>query len=182
MSLLGRTEMPHITLHILNAQNKLTAHCEWLQTSLTHTYEKAKSLMQIPSLDVVVKAGKFVIPEKGHAGFCPEAGIVYITVDPENSAFCKNDAHSIERMFAHELHHAARWSGPGYGSTLGEVLVSEGLAGHFSIELLVVSTGPGKASILILFSPTIYKCLKTGIALITTIMHGFSEQEICQGG
>ena len=136
MPLLGGAEMPQITLHILNAQKKLTAHCEWLQTSLTHTYEKAKRLMQIPSLDVVVKAGKFVIPEKGHAGFCPEAGIVYITVDPENSAFCKNDAHSIERMFAHELHHAARWSGPGYGSTLGEVLVSEGLAGHFSIELL----------------------------------------------
>ena len=32
----------------------------------------------------------------------------------------KNDAHFIERMFAHELHHAARWNGPGYGSTLGE--------------------------------------------------------------
>lgn len=127
--------MPQITLHILNAQRRLTAHCEWLQPSLIDTYEKAKRLMPIPSLDVVVKAGKFVIPEKGHAGFCPEAGVVYITVDPENPAFCKNDAHSIERMFAHELHHAARWAGPGYGSTLGEALVSEGLAGHFSLEL-----------------------------------------------
>ena len=135
MSILVGAEMPQITLHILNAQKKLTAHCEWLQTSLTHTYEKAKRLMPIPTLDVVIKAGKFVIPEKGHAGFCPEAGVVYITVDPENFAFCKNDKHSIERMFAHELHHAARWSGPGYGSTLGEVLISEGLAGHFSIEL-----------------------------------------------
>lgn len=133
--LLVGADMPQITLHILNAQKTLTAHCEWLQTSLIRTYEKATRLMPIPSVDVVVKAGKFVIAEKGHAGFCPEAGVVYITVDPENSAFCKNDAYSIERMFAHELHHAARWSGPGYGSTLGEVLVSEGLAGHFSIEL-----------------------------------------------
>ena len=133
--LLGDAGMSQITLHMLNAHEKLTVHCKWLQASLTDTYEKAKRLMLIPSLDVVVKAGKFVIPEKGHAGFCPEAAVIYLTVDPENPAFCKNDAHSIERMFAHELHHAARWAGPGYGSTLGEALVSEGLAGHFSLEL-----------------------------------------------
>lgn len=127
--------MSQMALHILNAQKKLTAHCEWLHASLTDTYEQAKNLMPVPSLDVVVKAGKFVIPEKGHSGFCPEAGVVYITVDPENSAFCKNDEHSIECMFAHELHHSARWAGPGYGTTLGEAVVSEGLAGHFSLEL-----------------------------------------------
>nr|WP_253851964.1 DUF2268 domain-containing putative Zn-dependent protease [Pantoea sp. OXWO6B1] len=135
LSLLGNTDMPQITIHILNAQEKLNAHCEWLQTSLTDTYLHVTRLMPTPSVDVVVKAGKFIIPEKGHSGFCSEDGVIYITVDPENSAFCKNDAHSIERMLAHELHHAARWAGPGYGSTLGEALVSEGLAGHFSLEL-----------------------------------------------
>ncbi len=103
--------MSQMTLHFLNAQKKLTAHYEWLQINLTDTYEQAKRLMPIPSLDVVVKAGKLVIPEKGHLGFCPEAGIVYIIVDHENPTFCKNDAHSIERMFAHELHHAVRWAG-----------------------------------------------------------------------
>lgn len=135
MTIFDGTVMSQMNLHILNAQNKLTAHCEWLQIHLTDTYKQAKKLMPIHSLDVVVKAGKCVIPEKRHLGFCPEAGVVYITVDPENSAFCQNDAHSIERMFAHELHHAVRWAGPGYGSTLGEVIVSEGLAGHFSLEL-----------------------------------------------
>ena len=133
--LLSDAEMTKITIHILNAQKKLTAHAEWLQTTLASTYAKAKRLMPLPPLDVVVKAGTSVIPEKGHAGFCPEAGVVYITVDPENNAFCKNYAHSIERMFDHELHHAARWEGPGYGLTLGEALVSEGLAGHFALEL-----------------------------------------------
>lgn len=127
--------MSQMHLHLLNAQKKLTAHSEWLQISLTNTYEQAKRLMPIHSLDVVVKAGKLVIPEKGHLGFCPEADVVYITVDPESAAFCNNEAHSIERMFAHELHHAVRWTGPGYGSTLGEAIVSEGLAGHFSQEL-----------------------------------------------
>ncbi|PWW11111.1 putative Zn-dependent protease DUF2268 [Pantoea sp. AG702] len=133
---LDKSDMPQITIHILNAQEKLTVHCEWLRTTLNDTFVKVTRLMPTPSVDVIVKAGKCVIPEKGHAGFCPESGVIYITVDPENPAFCKNVAHSIERMFAHELHHAARWAGPGYGSTLGEVLVSEGLAGHFSLELL----------------------------------------------
>lgn len=127
--------MSQMILHILNAQNKLTAHCEWLYASLTDTYERAQKVMRVPSLDVVVKAGFPVIPEKGHLGYCPEPGVVYVTVDPENPAFCKNDAFSLERMFAHELHHAARWAGPGYGSTLGEAIVSEGLAGHFALEL-----------------------------------------------
>lgn len=128
--------MPEMTLHLLNAQQKLTAHCQWISTCLTDTYAQAKRVMPLPSLDVVVKSGTFVIPEKGHHGLCPESGVVYITVDPENPAFCKNDGQSLERMFAHELHHAARWAGPGYGVTLGEVIVSEGLAGYFSLELL----------------------------------------------
>lgn len=127
--------MSQMTLHILNAQKKLTAHSEWLRISLTDTYERAKRTMWLPSLDVVVKAGSYVIPEKGHLGYCPEPGVVYVTVDPENPAFCKNDVQSLEKMFAHELHHAARWAEPGYGLTLGEVIVSEGLAGHFALEI-----------------------------------------------
>ncbi|EIE5010501.1 peptidase [Salmonella enterica] len=127
--------MPQMILHILDAQKKLNAHSQWLHTCLTATYERAKRKMHIPPLDVVVKAGKFVIPEKGHLGYCPEPGLIYLTVDPENPALRKNVAQSFERMFAHELHHAARWAGPGYGITLGEAIVSEGLAGHFVLEL-----------------------------------------------
>lgn len=122
-------------LHILNAQDKLTAHSGWLNTCLTETYAKASMLMNLPSLDIIVKAGTQVIPEKGHLGYSPEPGIVYITVDPKNLSFCSNHNNSLERMFAHELHHAARWAGPGYGCTLGEAVVSEGLAGHFTLEL-----------------------------------------------
>ncbi|MBK4728118.1 DUF2268 domain-containing putative Zn-dependent protease [Pantoea agglomerans] len=127
--------MSYMKLHILNAQDKLTARSEWLNTCLTETYAKASMLMNLPSLDIIVKAGTQVIPEKGHLGYSPEPGIVYITVDPKNLSFCSNHNNSLERMFAHELHHAARWAGPGYGFTLGEAIVSEGLAGHFTLEL-----------------------------------------------
>ncbi|AIA71806.1 DUF2268 domain-containing putative Zn-dependent protease [Pectobacterium atrosepticum] len=127
--------MSYMKLHILNAQDKLTAQSEWLNNCLTETYTKASILMNLPSLDIIVKAGTQVIPEKGHLGYSPEPGIVYITVDPEKPSFCSNPNNSLERMLAHELHHAARWAGPGYGFSLGEAIVSEGLAGHFTLEL-----------------------------------------------
>lgn len=61
--------MSQMPLYFLNTQKKLTAHYEWLQINLTDTYELVKRLMPIPSLDVVVKVGKLVLPEKGHLGF-----------------------------------------------------------------------------------------------------------------
>ena len=82
-------DMTQLTNHMMDAQKKLTAYSEWLQNTLFNTYVKAKTLMPIHSLDVVVKAGKFVFHEKGHSGFCTEAGIVYITVEPENDTFRK---------------------------------------------------------------------------------------------
>ncbi|WP_407654918.1 DUF2268 domain-containing putative Zn-dependent protease, partial [Brenneria populi] len=53
----------------------------------------------------------YIISEKGHFGYYPEPGVVYITVDIEKIAFCKNDTQSLERIFSHKLHHVARWAG-----------------------------------------------------------------------
>ena len=36
---------------------------------------------------------------------------------------------------AHECHHAARWQTVGYGETLFEGIISEGLADHFAQEI-----------------------------------------------
>jgi uncharacterized protein YjaZ len=128
--------MSSMELHFLDARGAFTEIRTWLQDSLTETHEKAVALMPLRPLDVVVQTGKRVIPEKGHVGYAPKPGVVFVTVDPDNSALHANVDGSLERMFAHELHHAARWDGPGYGSTLGEALVSEGLAGHFVLELV----------------------------------------------
>ena len=127
--------MSELNLHFLNAQNRLTSDCGWLRRALEVTFAKASQQMLLPSLDVVIKAGKAVIPEKGHLGYCPESGLICITVDPHNSALRQNNAQSLERMFAHELHHAARWACVGYGTTPGGAMVSEGLAGHFALEV-----------------------------------------------
>jgi uncharacterized protein YjaZ len=127
--------MPKMTLHIINARLQLTSSiAEWLSERLDDAF--AVSARQLPLLDtdVILKAGKAVIQEKGHLGYAPERGVVYVTVDPENPILRTNPSRSLERMLAHELHHSSRWDGPGYGKTLGEALVSEGLAGHFAQE------------------------------------------------
>lgn len=127
--------MSSIELHFLDARGELGEIRDWVRDRLTVTHEKASALIALGALDVVVQTGKRIIPEKGHLGFAPKPGVIFITVDPTNPAMLANADASLERMFAHELHHAARWDGPGYGLSLGEALVSEGLAGLFVQEL-----------------------------------------------
>lgn len=127
--------MSSMKLHFLDARGALADLGGWLEAVLSNTYEKANALMALRPLDVVVRAGARVVPQKGHLGYAPEPGVVFVTVDPGNPVLRANAEASLERMFAHELHHAARWDGPGYGSSLGEALVSEGLAGNFAQEI-----------------------------------------------
>ena len=128
-------DMASFTLHVLDARGTLGDLRAWLEGRLTDTFARANAVLPLQPLDIVVQAGPHVIPEKGHLGSAPRPGVVFLTVDPTSPVLRPNANASLERGFAHELHHAARWDGPGYGSTLGEALVSEGLAGHFAGEL-----------------------------------------------
>src|SRR5476649_1482948 len=105
----GRIPMTSINFHFIDARGALIDHRNWLHTRLLETYEKVITLMPLRPLDVIVKAGTHVIPEKGHLGYAPEPGLIFLTVDPASDIFRANQEASLERMFAHELHHAARW-------------------------------------------------------------------------
>ena len=124
--------MARMQLHFLDARGGLDGLHDWLGARLQAGFARADALLPLGDVDVVVKASGFVIPEKGHGGYAPEPGVVYVSLDPDNPALRVNENNSPERMIAHELHHAARWDGPGYGASLGAALVSEGLAGHFA--------------------------------------------------
>lgn len=108
--------MASMKLHFLDARHAPDIH-DWLHNCLIETHQKAASLMPLQPLDVVVQTGKRIIPEKGHLGYAPKPGVVFITVDPDNPALKANANASLERMLAHEFHHAARWDGPGYSSS-----------------------------------------------------------------
>ncbi|WP_241602492.1 DUF2268 domain-containing putative Zn-dependent protease [Rosenbergiella nectarea] len=125
----------NMKIHALNAQGTLTPYIEFIEHTLRDTHRQVSEQLTLPSIDVIVKTGSYVIPEKGIMGYCPEEHLIYLTIDTDSSAFKKNGNESLKRMFTHELHHAARWGAIGYGDTLGAAILSEGLAGHFVLEI-----------------------------------------------
>jgi uncharacterized protein YjaZ len=58
-----------------------------------------------------------------------------LAADPDNVNFENSLENEFFTTLGHELHHCMRWRTVGYGSTLLEALVTEGLACHFEIEL-----------------------------------------------
>lgn len=71
--------------------------------------------------------------ETGLGGYCPNELLVFIAIDPLNPALGKSWPEVLPSTVAHELHHASRYRGPGYGWTLRESIVSEGLATAYEL-------------------------------------------------
>jgi predicted Zn-dependent protease DUF2268 len=78
------------------------------------------------------------IPEVGVGGVtAPKGGDVFLWIDGTPPGGLRHALKTrIPQALAHELHHSSRIrTGPGYGKTLGEALISEGLAEHFVDEV-----------------------------------------------
>ncbi len=131
------TPAPEWHLHLLNADGSLMPYLQCIKEALDAVAFRAAACgVHLPPLDIIVQGQpSIVIPEMGLMGYCPHAGLIYLNLDPDNPNLTAHLGEPMERMLAHELHHALRWSGPGYGKTLLEALVSEGLAGQFVHEL-----------------------------------------------
>jgi Predicted Zn-dependent protease (DUF2268) len=104
-----------------------------IETDIEATRQTIAGLVPPSRLTVEVRLEPVrVIPELGMVGYCPGPQGFSISVAPRNPNFApalKQGA--LRRQVAHEANHCLRNAGPGYGRTLGEALVSEGLAGHF---------------------------------------------------
>lgn len=129
--------MPPWTVHHLDARGGLGPHRAAVERALARVGERVAAVCEPPVLDAVVQAvpGGPVIPERGHGGFAPRPGVVFLTLDPDNPNLPASLDAALERVIAHEVHHALRWDRVGYGRTLGEALATEGLAGRFVGEL-----------------------------------------------
>jgi uncharacterized protein YjaZ len=76
------------------------------------------------------------IPGIGIGGFTDPQGNVAIAIDPGHTDLRRTLETWIPATVAHELHHSSRMRvGPGYGVTLGQAMVSEGLADRFAYEV-----------------------------------------------
>lgn len=83
------------------------------------------------------------ISERGDGGYEPERWGRDDLPRPFLPQLRSHPHRFVPLTFAHELHHAARiLEGPGYGSTLQEALVTEGLADSFSLQVFSASPPP----------------------------------------
>lgn len=130
-------------LHWLNARGALTPYIEAVEAAVADARRRAAPVVTLPSLDLVVSAvpGRG-IRETGHVGHSFYPGAIFLTLDPDNPRLADNLGEPLARMITHELNHALRWETVGYGATLGEALVSEGLAGQFVAQLFASPPEP----------------------------------------
>lgn len=119
-------------LHFLNARHAVTRHMAEIRAAAKQAVALTGQHAHLPNFDLVVRAlPGGGIPDWGVGGHAPSPGIIEVTLNPEQFS----DEHLI-RTLVHEMHHLMRWDGPGCGKSLGAALVSEGLAGHFVLQVL----------------------------------------------
>lgn len=101
--------------------------------TLKKAVRDAAAHLGLATSHLVVVADRFLtIPEEGVGGHAFGTAYIQLAVDPDHR---KGTGFNIRRWLpstvVHELHHLVRARTQGYGRTLGEALVSEGLACAF---------------------------------------------------
>lgn len=121
-------------LHWLEAEGDLGPWREQIASEVETAWAIMVRQVNTPPLDILVqRLPGAVIPEIGMVGHAYRKGLFALTLDPENPRFAASLGEgALRRHVTHEAHHCLRMAGPGYGRTLGEALVSEGLAGQFT--------------------------------------------------
>lgn len=143
----------NLTLHFLEAEGSLSAWRDTLRMQAADLGERIAAWVPANlcrlEVDVLVQnLAADTIPEMAMGGSCFRRGLVTISLAPGNPVFEAHIASGVfQQMLAHELHHAMRWNACGYGETLGEAIVSEGLADAFAEMLTGLAPPPWTAAL-----------------------------------
>lgn len=126
----------NINLHIFNAKGRLTPYIEDSKKSLKEIQSRLPKNFPIDNLDIgIFDSPETSIPELGLGGHTLNPNYISISIDPEKSSLKSFFKDELIDTLAHEFHHVARWRAVGYGETLLEAIVSEGLADCFANEI-----------------------------------------------
>ncbi|MCJ2090407.1 DUF2268 domain-containing protein [Methylobacterium sp. E-005] len=136
-------------LHWLEASGDLTPWRSAIAAEVEIARTAVGTVLPVSPLDILVqRLPGAVIPETGTTGQATRAGLFSLTIDPNNPNFARSLRDGdLRRTVAHEAHHCMRMAGPGYGWTLGEALVSEGLAGQFVSRLFNSPPAPWECAV-----------------------------------
>ena len=125
-----------VNLYILKASGRFGPYLKDLKESLKFAIKKTAGKISVSKVDLVIYDNPAqVIPEIGVGGRTHSPYLVRVSLDPGFPNFVKVIKHNLPLSISHELHHAARWKTVGYGKTLGEAIISEGLATSFATEV-----------------------------------------------
>jgi uncharacterized protein YjaZ len=135
---IGRFKVVHIGRFTVGFDAQVTRSANAIGVSLvgdvTKDLTRIAALLPGPSTVIIIEQSANVSPETGELGYTdPTAGQVLIQLDPVSQvSFSQTLGVWLPEALAHEIHHSVRaLSGPGFGNTLGEYLVSEGMASAF---------------------------------------------------
>lgn len=125
-----------VRIHILDANKLKIPYQSTIRRLIYRAYHFSRQALPIGAIDVVVQVQtELTLPEIGIGGYSPSAYLSFIFINPSNSQLENTLLQHLPAIVSHEFMHCARWLGPGYGTTLGEALVSEGLALQFEATL-----------------------------------------------
>jgi hypothetical protein len=129
-------------IHLVNARGQLGACADVIRGACAHAEARMAAVAPPMALDIVISGGR---PGDGAllvSGHCYEPGVIGLRIDLDSAPAARSLHVEVLKALFHEAHHALRWDGPGYGSTLGGALVSEGLAQRFVHEMMVCPPEP----------------------------------------
>lgn len=85
--------------------------------------------VQLPNIDVVLVDGWSRYGVNGNTIYTKT---IMLEINMKRS--WRSVRHHVERVLCHEMHHIGRWHTVGYGETLAEAVVTEGLAVNYERE------------------------------------------------
>lgn len=119
------------TLHLLNTRHDLTRVLSEVRQASRNAVARVSHHAALPDFDLVVRAQEDRSADGSVQGQCPAPGVVEMALTPD-----RFNPEIFARALVRQMAHLIRWPGPGYGRSLGEVLVSEGLAGHVVLQVM----------------------------------------------
>lgn len=109
-----------------------------LNAVVTRSLDRIGRLLPGPETNILIVDGTQVIPQTGVNGVTDPLGQVLITLDIQQShgALKRSLSTWLPEALAHEVDHSVRiGAGPGFGLTLLEQLISEGMSSVFDIQV-----------------------------------------------
>ena len=111
-----------------------------IETKIKQAVSMVNAKMSTESISIRVRASSTnVIPEIGIGGFNPNANEIILSINPNFANLNQSIANELGPTIAHEMHHAKRRRSVGYGTSLLQAMVTEGLADSFSMEIFGIA-------------------------------------------